>query len=131
MTINTTSTNLPASSNQYESKIEQLKAQILSYEAQLQKETDTKKQQEIEAKIQKLEEQISTYQAKETSNNNTASSTESKSSNTNPIDTVEISPQGNALSEQLKLLRENQATLKEDSRKDEKEGSLNGKDKAE
>jgi uncharacterized protein involved in exopolysaccharide biosynthesis len=97
---------------QYENKINQLKIQMQTYEAQLQTESDLKKQTELKEKIQNLQNQIKNYQAKAAKANSTSNITsidtkeaESKNAITSSA-TVEISKQGKAFADSMKVSNE-------------------------
>jgi len=116
MVINSSTVNVVSSNNQSASKISQLEAQVQTYEVQLQQEKDVTKQQTIKTKIQQLEEQIKTYQANQKSSDSskTEATPKSSSSFSSPVDTIEISEEGKALSESLNTLNKNQSQSSDD-----------------
>lgn len=122
--INSSTVNT-GSNTSYEAKINQLETQLQSYEAELQKETDLDKQNDIKTKIQNIQTQIKNYEAKTASSSNSAADSEELPKNYNSSqtsDTIEISKEGKVLSEFMKTLNENKEKVV-----DKKEISEEGK----
>lgn len=129
MSVNSSGINLNTGSNQYEEKISQLETQLQTYEAELQKETDTEKQAELQQKIENIQNQIKNYETKLSSSSTSDSSTDSSSGTSTSIndiknkssDTLEISAEGKVMSDMLKALKEGQEDIdKKDQIKTEK-----------